>query len=142
VKELHTEIVINAPAERVWRELVDFASYPQWNPLIPEASGELKEGASLRVRLAAGKRSIGIKPKVIRLTPNRELAWRGRLPIPGLFSGEHSFEILPAEAGKVRFHQWEKFDGLLVPMLGKMIDGSTRRGFEAMNAALKERAER
>ena len=43
--------------------------------------------------------------------------------------------------GHVRFHQWERFGGVLVPFLRKMLDTSTRAGFEAMNAALKARAE-
>jgi uncharacterized protein YndB with AHSA1/START domain len=34
MKELHTEIEIDASAERVWDILTDFASYPQWNPFI------------------------------------------------------------------------------------------------------------
>src|SRR5215210_9363232 len=39
MKELHSEIEINAPAQRVWEVLTDFASYPQWNPFIRRASG-------------------------------------------------------------------------------------------------------
>jgi hypothetical protein len=140
VKELHTEITIAASAERVWQVLTDFAAYPTWNPLVPKASGELREGARLRLRLAIGARSIGIKPRLLRVVPNRELAWRGAAPIPSLFRGEHVFEIEPTATG-VRFKQWERFSGILVPLLGKLIDGGTRRGFEAMNVALKRRAE-
>ena len=29
MKEVHTEIEINPPAERVWRALTDFAAYPE-----------------------------------------------------------------------------------------------------------------
>ncbi len=32
MKEIHTEIEINAPAGKVWRVLTDFPSYPEWNP--------------------------------------------------------------------------------------------------------------
>lgn len=142
VKELHTEIEIAALAERVWRELTDFAAYPAWNPLLPAASGELREGQSLRIKLQAGKRALTIKTRLIRVAPNRELAWRGSLPIPGLFTGEHHFEIDAIDERRVRFHHWEKFSGLLVPLLSRTLDGETRRGFEAMNAALKARAER
>jgi uncharacterized protein YndB with AHSA1/START domain len=34
MKELHSEIEIDASAERVWAILTDFASYPRWNPFI------------------------------------------------------------------------------------------------------------
>jgi hypothetical protein len=142
VKELHTDIEIAASAERVWRELTDFASYPTWNPLVVAASGTLREGETLRVKLALGKRAMAIKPVLLRVIPERELTWRGSAPIPRTFVGEHSFEIQPLGANRVRFHQWERFTGLLIPLLSRMIDGPTRRGFEAMNRALKERAER
>jgi uncharacterized protein YndB with AHSA1/START domain len=29
MKEIHTEIEINAPAEEVWRVLTDFSAYPE-----------------------------------------------------------------------------------------------------------------
>jgi len=141
VKELHTEIEIAASPERVWRTLTDFASYRAWNPLLPSARGELREGEIVRVQLKTGRRPITIKPRIVRVVPNRELTWRGSLPIPGLFTGEHHFEIHVLGDARVRFHQWEQFSGLLVPLLSRMLDGETRRGFEAMNAALKARAE-
>jgi hypothetical protein len=142
VKQLDTEIEIAAPAERVWRELTGFAGYAAWNPLLPAASGELREGAQLRVSLRTGKRTLTIKPRIVRVVPERVLAWRGSLPVPGLFTGEHTFEIEVLGERRVRFRQWERFTGLLVPLLSRLIDGETRRGFEAMNAALKARAER
>jgi uncharacterized protein YndB with AHSA1/START domain len=45
VKQLRTEIEIAASAEHVWRELTDLAKYAEWNPLLPAASGEVREGA-------------------------------------------------------------------------------------------------
>lgn len=68
----------------------------------------------------------------------KELRWLGRLWLPGIFDGEHIFEIEPVDADRVRFVQCEQFNGILVPFFN--LDG-TRRGFEAMNRALKERAE-
>ena len=40
-----------------------------------------------------------------------------------------------------RFTQREEFRGVLVPLLWKQLDTRTRAGFEAMNEALKARAE-
>ena len=48
MKELHSEIVIDASPERVWDVLTDFASYPQWNPFIRRISGELEVGGTPR----------------------------------------------------------------------------------------------
>jgi hypothetical protein len=54
--------------------------------------------------------------------------------------GEHIFELHPSEGG-TRFVQREIFSGLLVPLLWGTLEDPTRRGFDAMNRALKERAE-
>jgi hypothetical protein len=142
MKELRTEIEIQAPAERVWQLLTDFDSFPQWNPFIRSASGKVKTGARLKVRIQpSGARGMTFRPRVLKAEPNRELNWLGRLLIPGLFDGEHSFTIEPLGEDRVRFVQREVFSGLLVPLFARGLDSDTRRGFEEMNAALKARAE-
>lgn len=67
-----------------------------------------------------------------------------------MFNGEHRFFIKPLlvaddhedEKEKVQFIQSEKFTGMLVSLMGKRIDTNTRKGFEEMNIALKDRAEK
>jgi hypothetical protein len=81
------------------------------------------------------------KPKVLNAEPNRELRWLGRLLVPGLFDGDHSFTIQPLEDDRVRFIQREAFKGLLGPLFARSLDTNTQRGFEEMNHALRERAE-
>jgi hypothetical protein len=142
MRSLHTEIDIAAPAQRVWDLLTDLAAYPAWNPFIREAEGAVQEGSRLHVRLAPpGGRSMTFKPVLTRVVPARELRWQGHLLVPGLFDGEHIFEIQPERPGHVRFVQREQFGGLLLPVVWGGMEASTRRGFEAMNAALKQRAE-
>ena len=142
MKVLETTIDIEAPAARVWQLLTDVAAYPEWNPFIRRISGELAPGARPTVRLQPlGGRGISLRPTVLAVAPNGELRWRGRLGLPGLFDGEHSFTIEPLGAGRVRFTQREVFTGLLVPLVARALDRGTRYGFEAMNAALKARAE-
>ena len=43
--------------------------------------------------------------------------------------------------GQTLFIQGELFSGILVPLLKKMIDGETKRGFVLFNEALKDRIE-
>jgi hypothetical protein len=143
MKEIHTEIEIEAPVERVWHTLTDFASFPQWNPFIPQARGEPEVGSRLEVRVQPpGSRAMTFRPKVLRAEPNRELRWRGRLWLPGLFDGEHGFLLEPLGPARTRLVQREAFTGLLVPFLLKRMGESTRRGVEEMNRALKARAEK
>ncbi|NIU50701.1 MAG: SRPBCC domain-containing protein, partial [Thermoplasmata archaeon] len=113
-----------------------------WNPFIREMEGELREGERLRIILKQpNRKAMTIKPKVVELRPERELRWMGHLVVPGLFDGEHIFELIPAGPTTTRFVHREEFGGILVPMLWRMLDTDTRQGFEDMNRALKERAE-
>ena len=80
-------------------------------------------------------------PTVTRVEPERAFRWLGRLLLPGIFDGEHIYEITPLEENRVRFVQRENFRGILVSLFWKNLDTQTRQGFEAMNAALKQRAE-
>ena len=42
---LTTQITINASPEEIWTELIDFKSYPEWNPFINKIEGiPLKRG--------------------------------------------------------------------------------------------------
>lgn len=142
MNHLHTEISITAPPDRIWHLLTDFASFPQWNPFIRHAVGELREGAQLEVYLQpSGARGMTFHPRILKAEPDRELRWLGHFLIPGLFDGEHIFTIEPLEAGRVRFVQREIFTGLLVPLFMRWMEKDTRRGFEEMNRALKLRAE-
>src|SRR5215218_4856074 len=141
MKELHSQIGIDASSERVWAILTDFASYPQWNPFIRRISGELKVGERLDVRLEPpGGRGITLRPTVLSAEPNRQLRWLGHLLVPGLFDGEHTLSTEPLGETRVRFVQHEVFKGVLVPLVARSL-ANTLRGFEEMNKALKEQDE-
>jgi len=140
--EIVTEVEIEAPPERVWEELTAFDSYPDWNPFIRRLRGRAARGERLEGRVQPpGSRGTTFKPEVLVAEKGRELRWRGRFLVPGLFDGEHYFLIEPRDENRVRFVQGEKFSGLLVPLLWKGLSANLLRGFEEMNQALKERAE-
>ncbi len=140
--ELHTETAIQASPQRVWDVLTDFAAYPQWNPFIPRLNGSLETGSRLDVQLQPpGGRGMRMRPTVLAAAPSQELRWLGHLGIPRLFDGEHRFRIEPLGTDHVRFVQEERFTGLLAPLVFRFIERGTRQGFEAMNQALKARAE-
>ncbi len=141
-RHIDTEILIQASPERVWSVLTDFAAYPEWNPFILSLEGKAEWGGHLRVRIRTGEDKEHLfKPVVLQATAPRRLRWLGRLGVPGLFDGEHDFELEPEGSGTL-LHQRESFQGFLVPLLWRQVGPATRAGFEAMNRALKARAER
>jgi len=143
VKVIETELEMRATPERVWSVLTEFGRYPIWNPFIREITGELILDARLSVRIALpGGRPMTFRPKLTRVSPAEELCWLGRLILPGLFDGEHRFRLSAGPDGTVRFSQAERFRGVLVGLLPGSFYARTRRGFEAMNQALKREAEK
>ena len=141
-RELDTEIEIAASPETVWQILTDLSQYEDWNPHIVRAEGEVREGSRLTIQIEESDgSSMTFHPTVTRVVPNAEFRWLGRLLLPRLFDGEHIFEISALGNDRVRFLQRESFRGLLVlPFWGKL-NTQTRHGFEAVNAAIKARAE-
>ena len=143
MKELTTRIDIRARASRVWDILMDFGAYPSWNPFIRKITGAPKAGSRLVVVMEPpGGKPMRFRPRVLVVRPGREFAWKGRLFVPGIFDGEHHFIIEPTGKNAVHFVQRERFSGILVPFLWKALDTKTRKGFVAMNRALKSRAQK
>jgi hypothetical protein len=141
-KQLNAEVQVQASPERVWEVLTDFAAYQDWNPFIVEAAGQAVPGSRLELRLRLpGRRATTIRPEVLDAEPARRLRWLGRLAVPGLFEGEHSFTIEAAGPGRVRLRQHEEFRGLLAPLLLALIARPTLEAFHLMNQALAARVE-
>lgn len=140
--ELHTEIEIDAPAETVWSILTDLEKYSDWNPFIIEAQGDTTVGSKLINRLQPpGGNAMTIKPIVTASEPGQTFEWLGLAGVRGLFDGRHRFDLEATRSGGTRLVHSEKFNGILVRPMRRMLDNQTKAGFEAMNAALKARAE-
>ena len=138
MRTVSSAIEIAAPPERVWAVLTDLAAYPQWNPLFPQASGQIVVGGRLTLasRPTVG-RAMTIRPKVVAAEPGAELRWVSSLP--GIIGGEHSFTLTAAGHG-TRLVQSETFSGLLARFSVKTI-AAARADFADLNQALKRRAE-
>lgn len=136
-KEITTSITIMAKREKVWNILTDYKAYPEWNPFISSLTGNVAVGNIIKIQL----QGFTFSPKVLTYTENTELSWLGHLGIKGLFDGMHIFSLQEQTDGTTLFKQSEHFRGLLVPLFSKRLDTDTKKGFEQMNQALKERAE-
>ncbi len=140
--EIATAIEISASPERVWSVLLDFARYPEWNPFVRSIEGFPMEASALKVTIyPPNGKAMTFRPIVLRHRVGREFRWKGKLLFPGLFDGNHYFELTPGTDGSTLFTHGENFNGLLVPLFRAALDGGTKAGFEAMNLALKQRIE-
>lgn len=133
---------IAAPVQTVWAELSAVAKYAEWNPFITTLQGELVAGSRLKVRIVPpGGRPMTFRPTITEVEEGKRLGWLGRLVLPGVFDGRHSFLLEDLGDGLTRLTQAEEFSGVLVPLTGTILE-RTRAGFEAMNEALRLRAEK
>lgn len=141
MRTISADIVIDAPAREIWDILADFHRYAEWNPFIRKAEGSATPGERITIRVhQLDRKPSTFKPRIVAAERGRELRWRGHVIVPGVFDGEHAFELAPAGDGAVRVTQSETFSGLLVPFIGGLIDATVDR-FDALNNALKARVE-
>ena len=83
---------------------------------------------------------MSFRPRVLAVERARELRWKGKLFLDGLFDGEHIFLIHAWSEKEVVLRHVEAFTGLLVPLARRSLE-ATRAGFVLMNEALKREAE-
>jgi hypothetical protein len=141
-KEIKTEIRINATPAKVWAILTDFEKHPNWNPLIKFIKGDVAVGKKITVRIEPHEmKGMTFSTKVRAFEKHKEFRWKGHLLFPGLFDGEHKFELIDNGDGTTTFKHGEKFNGILVLFFKKMIEKNTTHGFHLMNQKLKELAE-
>ena len=137
--EVVTEI--DAPTAVVWSHLCNTSVYADWNPFITTVEGELAVGERLVVRVTPpGGRAMTFRPIVTAVEHETRLAWFGRLGVPAILDGRHSFDLLTTGEGRTRLTQTEEFRGVLVPLMGGAY-ARTQAGFESMNEALRRLAE-
>ena len=141
MKSLHAAIDVDAPAARVWQIVSDFGHYPEWNPFIVRAAGELRVGERLDVTIVApGMKPVSFRPRVLDVEPGHLVRWKGEFKLPGLFDGRHALTVDPLNGGRSRFTTHEDVTGILLPFAGRVMAAS-QQGFELMARAVKERAE-
>lgn len=140
MREISTQVDIEASPAEVWRVLTDFDRYAEWNPFMREASGQARVGETLTIKLfPEGGRPMQFSPKVLVAEEGVELRWLGRMLGGFVFSGKHRFLLTPQNGG-TRVNHSEQFSGLLSHIMGGTID-NFEGDFRRFDAALKQRVE-
>ena len=137
-KIITTHLLLDVTVDRVWQTLTDLAGYHRWNPFITAAAGTIKVGERLDVTIRPpGRRAMAFRPWVTAVEQHHYIEWLGRLALPGIFDGRHSFTLTPRAGGRTLLQQSETFSGALMPFAGSTL-ARTRAGFVAMNEALAQ----
>ena len=142
-KEISTSVIIQAGKEQVWEVLTSYKEYPKWNPFMVQVAGKLnaQEFTKITIRIPSVPEDFFYYALIKREIPYEKLVWHSRLYANELFAGKHIFIIKELSDDKVLFTHQEKYSGLLVFLIDPAFFGKAKRAINAMNNALKRRAE-
>jgi hypothetical protein len=136
---------VKAPAAKIWEQLMDVASWPEWKPFVPKAriaSGydSLTCGAKLKMSIVfGGAASIPLSVTISEFDKPSRLAWEGGAK--GLFHAVHGFE-LKDQGGSTLVTSREDFSGVLLPVVNLIV---TKEDLEKLHEqwllAIKKRME-
>ena len=139
VKEYHTEIVINAPVDRVWSVLTDFSTYPDWNPLVGWLQGDIRTDGKIKMFVKPLKRAFNATLK--RVAPLEELTWVGIQFAPWFLAGEHYYRLEKLSDGSTHLCHGETFSGIGSAVINQSTLNEMLAAFQLHNTILKERVE-
>lgn len=142
MKTIETKIMVESTPEKIWSVLTNFKEYENWNPFMIKIIGDAKLGSKIEVHIQTikGKKRT-YNPIITKFEINKELRWKGKSLLPGIFDGERIFIIEKSAHNKVSFLHKEIFKGLGVKLIGSKLDEDLGESFKKMNIALKTRAE-
>jgi hypothetical protein len=138
MKTLNTTIEIDAPPAEVWAVLTDFPAHAVWNPFFASISGRAEVGQTLTVVARKGEGAGMTFRPTVEVADGSTLRWLGKIGPGGIFNGQHEFALTALAGGRTRLDHSERFTGVLVPFLGKML-AQTHAGFLEFNRALASR---
>ena len=73
---VHSEkILINAPDHLVWKILIDFENYAEWNTFTPSIKSKLEMGAAVDMQVDLGQGLQNQVEYICRIDENKAIAW-------------------------------------------------------------------
>lgn len=138
MKSFSTRIDIQAPADKIWRILVDLPRWPQWNATVERTVGNIERGAKVTVFVKQSPgRAFPLRVTVFDVP--RRMVWAGGLPL-GLFQGTRVYELTTAAADASVFSMRENYTGPLAALIARSIP-DLQPAFDEFAQCLKRAAE-
>jgi hypothetical protein len=137
--ELRVETVIDAPPERVWAVLTDFATWDEWNPTLLSPNGPPVAGTEVRMKLKLGRFTVPMRQQIREVDPPRKLVWRSRQAVPAALDVVRTFEIEPLDGGRSKLIQSEVTTGWLARLEVALFRRPILKGYEDIARGLAQR---
>ncbi|MDH5230590.1 MAG: SRPBCC domain-containing protein [Gammaproteobacteria bacterium] len=143
MRELKTEIHIAASADKVWRILMDFEHWKDWNPIVNQASGAAAEGSKLSITMTGngGKDGPKYMPAITNFEQPKFFRWRASMLGGLLMTNDKVFELQETNEGTRLIHK-ELYSGLMPKLFWNKLNNFVPGMLNSMNSALKTLAEK
>lgn len=130
------EILVRAPAEKVWRLLSDIDHWSAWQPDIPRArlDGPLAPNTVFRWK-SGGSSVVSVIQEVVA---HRRLGWTGK----AMGARARHLWVLEPRGDEVMVRTEESFEGWIVVLLKAMMQKTLDTSLQAWLRHLKEAAEK
>ena len=142
MKEIRTEIEINAPVSKVWDIISNLDEWASWNKMVTDASGKITQGATLSITMR-GKSEGGehsYAPTVIECDAPNSFRFRASMGNRLMMTNYKICELQENE-GSTKFIHIEQFSGLMVPFIWKKMEQGVPMMLAMINKNLKQQAE-
>lgn len=137
-------VEIAAPAAFVWDVLVDYPSYPEWNPYTIAVQSSLEIGDRIDLTLPNPDGSDGtmLNREYIRVVdPPHHLRYDTGEEYPGLLGVRDQY-VTELGSDRCSYHTTDTLSGELADLVMEMNGDWIKAGFDSVATALKARAER
>jgi uncharacterized protein YndB with AHSA1/START domain len=137
-------VEIDAPAELVWEIVADFASYGEWNPFCVAVDGDLRLGAPVVLHTPDPGRPgelMQTHEQISVLSPPHQLQYNTGDSIPGVYAVRDQW-IVDLGSNRSSYRTVDVFSGEHAQLAYDLQGQWVTNGFNALAAALKERAEK
>jgi hypothetical protein len=135
-------IGVQVPAEILWELLSNLESWSGWNPLYPQAQGQIRIGSQLELtEVLPGRAPRQARPVVLEWVPLEQIHWRDSRS-DGWVKSVRFIEVDILSPTGCIISNGEIFTGWLAKRHLKLHGPAHREGFRAMNEALVDHAVR
>ncbi|HYX33240.1 MAG TPA: SRPBCC domain-containing protein [Oligoflexus sp.] len=142
--EVQDSLVIQASKRQVFNTLLQWSTFPEWNPYITRIDGKPEVGQDINVVFFMGMGPrMPLRCKVLTADAQKTtLSWEYKAPLPWLYTAQHSFVIQEIHPGQCQITQKEAMQGLFACRLLGFLHGILRKRFQLMHAALRKQVKR
>jgi hypothetical protein len=138
---IQSEIIINAPKKVIWEILMDKDKYHLWNPFTPkiETNFEVESDIVLHVNMNLDNKIIKQKEQILWVKEYESVAWGISSPFP--VKTERAQILTEISPTQTKYYTYDKFWGILVPLVMLMYRDKIQKGFDSIAHGLKTYAE-